>query len=232
MMRRLLASALVIGMAVTSALHHTAASAAANRTQQRGATTLLAADLLGFVSVEREHRGGYRRELFAYPQQMGHGCDTRDRVLESESSVRVRFSSSGCSITRGSWISVYDGVAFTSPNGLEIDHVVALKEAWDSGAWLWNSTAREAFANDLTDDRTLQAVSSSSNRKKGDKDPSNWIPPSGADVCSYIGDWVTIKVRWHLSMDQSEYGRIRNLLRGRCAGWRVAAFAAPPVAVP
>lgn len=203
-----------------------------NASGRRVANSLLAADLLGFVVVEREHRGGYRRSLFAYPQPMGHGCDTRDRVLEIESSTRVRFTSSGCSIASGSWVSVYDGITYTSPRGLEIDHVVALKEAWDSGAWNWNATARESFANDLTDGRTLQAVSSSSNRQKGDKDPSNWVPPNAADVCSYIGDWVAIKVRWHLSMDQSEYGRIRNLLRGPCSGWRVAPFAAPPVVVP
>ena len=198
----------------------------------RGPAQVRAIDLLGFVVVEREHRGGYQRDLFAYPQPMGGGCDTRDRVLEQESAVRVRFTSSGCSVARGSWVSVYDGLAYTSPAGLEIDHVVALKEAWDSGAWAWSSAARRAFANDLTDSRTLQAVSSSSNRKKGDKDPSNWLPPSASDVCSFIGDWVTIKVRWRLSMDQSEFGRIRNLLRGQCSGWRVAAFVRTPVQVP
>jgi hypothetical protein len=193
---------------------------------------VLAADLLGFVVVEREHRGGYRRELFDYPQAMGGGCDTRDRVLEQESFTKVRFSSSGCSVARGSWTSVYDGLTYTSPAGLEIDHVVALKEAWDSGAWNWGAAARRAFANDLSDSRTLQAVSSASNRKKGDKDPSNWIPSSAGNVCSYIGDWVTIKVRWRMSMDPSEFGRIRNLLRGQCSGWRVATFARTPVPVP
>ena len=210
-----------------------AAPIASNSSVSAGSpSTVLALDLLQFVPVEREHRGGYHRELFDYPQQMGGGCDTRDRVLEQESAVRVRFTTSGCSIARGSWVSVYDGLAYTSPAGLEIDHVVALKEAWDSGAWAWSAAARRAFANDLTDSRTLQAVSSTSNRKKGDKDPSNWLPPSTSDVCSYVGDWVVIKIRWRLSMDQSEFGRIRNLLRGPCSGWRVAAWARTPVPVP
>ncbi len=231
-MTRFASAALLLALTACLPVAPAADARASTPTDRRGTTTVLAADLLGFVTVEREHRGGYRRELFAYPQAMGHGCDTRDRVLELESSIKVRFTSSGCSVARGSWVSVYDGLTYTSPRGLEIDHVVALKEAWDSGAWNWNAAAREAFANDLTDGRTLQAVSSASNRKKGDKDPSNWLPSNSADVCSYIGDWVTIKVRWHLSMDQSEYGRVRNLLRGQCNGWRVAAFARPPVAVP
>jgi hypothetical protein len=207
------------------------AAAAVSRPAAR-AGTVLAADLLAFVVVEREHRGGYRRELFAYPHSTGNGCDTRDRVLELESSTPVRFTASGCNIARGTWTSVYDGVAYTSPSGLEIDHVVALKEAWDSGAWRWSRAALEAFANDTTDGRTLQAVSSKSNRSKGDKDPSNWLPPSSNDVCRYAGDWVAIKVRWHLSMDPSEFGRLRNLFRGSCSGWTVQPFARTPVPVP
>jgi len=197
-----------------------------------GAGALLAADLLAFVVVEREHRGGYRRELFNYPHSTGKGCDTRDRVLELESGTPVRFTSSGCNIARGTWTSVYDGLAFTSPSGLEIDHVVALKEAWDSGAWRWSRAALEAFANDVTDGRTLQAVSSKTNRAKGDKDPSNWLPPNTNSACRFAADWVAIKVRWHLSMDPSEFGRLRNLFRGSCRGTAVAPFARTPVPVP
>ena len=84
---RIRSAALVIALMAGAAPIASNSSVAA-----RARGTVLALDLLGFVPVEREHRGGYHRELFDYPQQMGGGCDTRDRVLEQESAVRVRFT--------------------------------------------------------------------------------------------------------------------------------------------
>jgi hypothetical protein len=98
---------------------------------------------------------------------------------------------------------------------------VALKEAWDSGAKEWDTSTREAFANDL-DSPELIAVSSSSNQSKGDADPSNWLPENPDDQCRYVVAVVVVKARWGLSMDESEYGRIRNLLRGLCEGATVS----------
>jgi hypothetical protein len=188
-----------------------------------GAGELLAIDVLSFIAVANEHPGGYVRDLFDYPADLdGDGCDTRSEVLQVESITAAQVDPIGCTVVQGDWISPYDGLSTSNPGELEIDHVVALKEAWDSGAWDWNGSALVAYANDLSDRRALRAVSVATNRDKGDKDPSNWLPPSDADVCPYIGDWVAIKARWGLSMDQSEYGRIRNLLNGPCLGWRIA----------
>lgn len=195
-------------------------------------TTLLALDLLGLVRVEREHRGGYDRELFGYPTSFGGGCDTRDEVLQRDSLSPVQMDPVGCTVVAGDWYSPYDDLMFETPQDIEIDHVVALKEAWDSGAWQWGTSALEAFGNDLSDPRSLRAVSGESNRDKSDKDPSNWLPSNAADVCRFVGDWTAIKARWALSMDESEYGRIRNLLRGPCEGWRVDVITPTPVPVP
>mgnify|MGYP000217839777 CR=1 FL=1 len=68
---------------------------------------------------------------------------------------------------------------------VDIDHVVALKEAWDSGAWAWSMSQRQAFANDLTDRRTLIAVTDRVNASKSDKDPSNWMQWSPV----FVVDW-------------------------------------------
>ena len=87
---------------------------------------------------------------------------------------------------------------------------------WDSGGWQWNDQHRADYSNDLDDPRTLQAVTGATNQAKGSADPSNWIPPNEAEVCTYLADWLAIKARWSLSMDQSEAGRIRNLLDDRC----------------
>jgi hypothetical protein len=125
-------------------------------------------------------------------------------------------------VLSGEWLSIYDGVTVTDPTGVEVDHVVSLKEAWDSGAWQWDLQRRSDFANDLDDVRTLRAVTASSNDAKGDADPSNWLPPNAAAVCGYLSDWIAIKARWGLSMDESETGRIRNVLSDRCPDQTVA----------
>ncbi len=91
--------------------------------------------------------------------------------------------------------------------------MVALKEAWDSGAWAWDDARRRDFANDLNDPRTLRATSAQVNEDKGADDPSNWLPPRRSDWCRYVSDWVHIKARWGLSMDRSEAGRVRNVLQ-------------------
>jgi excalibur calcium-binding domain-containing protein len=188
-----------------------------------GDGNVLAVDVLAFIVVENEHRGGYVRDLFGYPADLdGDGCDTRAEVLQVESITAAQVDIFGCTVVQGDWVSVYDGLTFSNPGELEIDHVVALKEAWDSGAWRWNVAALVAYANDLSDPRGLSAVSTTTNRAKGDKDPSNWLPPDSAAVCRYVGDSVAVKARWGLSMDQSEYGRIRNLLGDPCAGWLIA----------
>jgi hypothetical protein len=192
---------------------------------------VLAADLLGYVTVQNEHVGGYDRDLFGYPADPdGDSCDTRAEVLMSESQSPPQVAQPGCRVVEGDWYSLYDGAKYTTAAELEIDHVVALKEAWDSGAWNWDRATLVAYGNDLSDGRSLRAVSMATNRSKGDKDPSNWIPDSG--VCEFLADWVAVKVRWGMTMDQSEFGRIKNLLNGQCVGSRTPSIVpAAPVTV-
>ncbi len=202
---------------------------------------LLLLDVLAFVTVANEQSGGYQRDLFEHWISQGGGCTTRDIVLGRDSSTPVQRDLFGCDVVAGDWFSVYDGAVLADPAEIDIDHVVALKEAWDSGAWAWSAEQRRAFANDLSDPRTLRAVSSDVNRAKSDRDPSNWLPPRQEYLCRYLGDWVAVKVRWGLTMDQSEFGRIRNLARDRCPDWRIdptqqlpafPAPVAPPVVQP
>ncbi|WP_407077293.1 GmrSD restriction endonuclease domain-containing protein [Streptomyces coeruleorubidus] len=63
---------------------------------------------------------------------------------------------------------------------------------------------REAYANDLGDDRALVAVTARSNRSKADQDPATWLPPAEAYRCEYLADWVAVKVRWQLAVDDVE----------------------------
>ena len=195
-----------------------------------GTGQLRTIDVLAFVRVENEHVGGYVRDLFDHPADLdGGGCDTRSEVLQVEAITPAQVDLFGCTVVEGGWISPYDGMTSSNPGEFEIDHVVSLKEAWDSGAWTWNVSALVAYANDLSDQRGLRAVSTTTNRSEGDGDPSNWLPPSAAAVCPYIADWVEMKARWGLSMDQSEYGRIHRTQPGTT---RTARRLAPPVQRP
>jgi hypothetical protein len=90
---------------------------------------------------------------------------------------------------------------------------------------------RQAFANDLTDRRTLIAVTDRVNMSKSDKDPSNWMPPLKSYWCAYLGDWISVKARWGLSMDQSEFGRIKNLLASDCSTLTIEGWSAAPSSV-
>jgi hypothetical protein len=177
-----------------------------------------ALSVLATIPQAREQQSGYKRTLFKHWSDLDRdGCSTREEVLIAESITNAQVDAYGCKVIAGDWYSPYDNQRYSYPADLDIDHVVALKEAWDSGAHSWSAAKRELFANDLSDDRSLIAVKDSENQSKSDRDPSNWIPKNSAYLCTYLADWVAIKARWGLSMDTSEWGRIKNLLNASCA---------------
>ncbi len=111
----------------------------------------------------------------------GDGCDTRHEVLIAEA-ITPPVIGAGCRLSGGRWESRYDGAVTTgSGRAFDIDHLIPLAEAWDSGAWAWTPEQRRAFANDQDRPDALIAVSASSNRFKGTCDPAEWLP--ARDVC-------------------------------------------------
>lgn len=139
----------------------------------------------------------------------GDCLDTRDEVLIRDSLVPAIVEN--CDVVSGIWADPYTGEVFNSPKKLDIEHVVALKEAWVSGAHQWTYEQRSQFANDLSNDYHLIAVSASSNRSKGNKDPSDWVPPNLAFLEEYLQYWVAIKSEWNLDYDQEEKEAIEKL---------------------
>lgn len=98
-----------------------------------------------------EKREGYQRSRFQHwTDEDRDGCDTREEVLIAESRTAPTIGP-GCKVTAGEWFSYYDGQTTTQPRGLDIDHMVPLTEAWDSGACTWSAARRKAYANDLGD---------------------------------------------------------------------------------
>jgi hypothetical protein len=172
--------------------------------------------LLNRLTVASEHPRGYDRSKFVHwIDADGDGCDTRDEVLIAESLTSVRVGA-GCRIYGGKWFSAYDGKYTRDPGTFDIDHLVALKEAWDSGAWAWTASRRKAYANDLGSGRSLRAVTASSNRSKSDQDPAQWLPSRTSFRCTYAKQWVATKVRWRLKVNPAEKTALKTLL-GHCS---------------
>ncbi len=190
-----------------------AAVAASSGAPANAATTVSGTGLklLARLVTAPEHPAGYDRALFIHWIDADKdGCSTRAEVLITESRTTAKIGAS-CSVA-GSWRSAYDGVTTTTASRFDIDHVLALKEAWDSGAWDWTSARRKSFANDLGDSRSLRAVSAASNRSKSDKDPAQWLPPLTTFRCTYAREWVVVKVRWTLSVDTLERAALKRIL--------------------
>ncbi|MFF5174151.1 HNH endonuclease family protein [Micromonospora sp. NPDC000089] len=153
---------------------------------------------------------GYSRDRFPHWRDTGKNCDVRDSVLQRDGKdIRL----SGCNVVAGRWSSVYDGKTFTDPSDVDIDHVVPLANAWRSGADDWDDAKRGNFANDLTRPQLI-AVSLTSNRAKGDQDPSQWKPPNRGYWCTYAEHWVTVKHYWRLTVTSAEKAALGDMLKG------------------
>lgn len=169
--------------------------------------------LNGLIRVAAETDQPYDRDYFGYPADLdANGCDTRDEVLIADSQVPVTKRTSQCDVTAGQWYSPYDGVLTDDPGDIQIDHVVALSEAWDSGANGWDQGAAIEFANAVSDDDNLQVASRPSNLGKSDSDPAEWLPDNSDAVCWYVTTWSQIKLGWGLAMDESEYAAVTTIL--------------------
>lgn len=188
----------------------TPAAPAAPTENTEGVATQQTVTMLNELVVANEQDAdSYEQDSFKYwVRKNDTGCDTRFAVLKEESVTPM--TASGCDIASGEWFSSYDGVTVTDSSKLDIDHMIPRSEAWRSGASTWTADEREAFANDLDDPKTLVAVSFSSNRSKGDKDPANWMPTT--DACVYVSDWISVKHNWKLSIDIPEKQKMITIL--------------------
>ncbi|MEU0739342.1 HNH endonuclease family protein [Streptomyces sp. NPDC006134] len=200
--------AALTGLAASAALLNGPAASAALPTPISGAT---ARSYLATLTVAPEDRTGYDRDLFPHWSTVSGACNTRETVLKRDGENVVTDSS--CAATSGSWYSPYDGATWTAASDLDIDHLVPLAEAWDSGADAWTTSRRQSFANDLTRPQLL-AVTDNVNQAKGDQDPATWMPSRTAYRCTYVRAWVQVKYYYDLSVDSAEKSALENHLAG------------------
>jgi hypothetical protein len=162
------------------------------------------------LPVAAERRAGYDRDKFhAWVDADGDCRDTRAEVLVQES---LRAVTGDCTIETGRWYSYYDADTWANASDVDIDHLVPLAEAWDSGARTWTPRTRERYANDIGDRRTLVAVTDNVNQSKGDQDIAEWVPDHGR--CRYVREWTAVKTRWSLTVDRAEKQAMRRLANG------------------
>jgi hypothetical protein len=188
-------------------------------------STELVSTLLNNLPVSDAAIAGYDRKNFKHwVSNNPTGCDTRQAVLKEESLSPAQLSSS-CEISGGSWWSEYDDVTTKNPSDLDIDHMVPLKEAWESGANAWDDATREAYANDLSNPYALVAVTNSSNRSKGAQDPATWLPTT--DTCVYATKWVSVKYEWNLTVNTAEKNKLTEILSFCDINLSTVVYAAP-----
>jgi hypothetical protein len=140
--------------------------------------------------------------------------NTRHEVLIVESVEEVAFKTGNrCQVATGEWLDPYTGTTVTDATTLDVDHMVPLKNAHESGGWAWGKDGKAAYANEMVYADHLIAVTASANRQKGAKGPEGWKPVNLDYWCEYAVDWVQIKVDWELSVTKAEWVALQEMLK-------------------
>ncbi|MFD4789955.1 HNH endonuclease family protein [Streptomyces sp. NPDC058459] len=177
-----------------------------------GGAAMTAADSLQVKG--RAPKTGYSRERFgsAWADTDANSCDTRDDILKRDLK-EVKFSGGKCKVTFGVLEpDPYSGKTVTYRRGrslVDIDHLVALSDAWQKGAKYWDAGKRIALANDPLN---LLAVDASTNRGKGDGDTASWVPPEKKYRCTYVAAQVAVKKKYGLWVTSAEKSAMKKVL--------------------
>ncbi|MCU1603689.1 MAG: hypothetical protein JWP46_154, partial [Modestobacter sp.] len=186
----------------------------------------------------RAPQTGYDRDQFgpAWADVDRNGCDTRNDVLTRDLTGEVyKPGTHDCVVLSGSLADPYTAATIDFQRGdgtsVDIDHVVALGDAWQTGAFAWDTAKRRALANDPLN---LLAVDYSANRQKGDGDAATWLPANHGYRCAYVARQVAVKAAYGLWVTQAEHDAIDRVLAG-CPDEPVPATGTPapePAPVP
>ena len=178
---------------------------------------------------------GYDRDEFgpAWLDADRNGCDTRNDVLRAFlTQLSVEAGTHGCVVLSGDLADSYTGqpIHFVKGDGtlVDIDHVVALGNAWVTGAYRWSIRERAALANDPLN---LLPVDASANRQKGDGDAATWLPANKPYRCAYVARQVTVKAKYGLWVTAPERAAMDRVL-ATCPGQPLVADSGAPTIAP
>ncbi|WP_308293014.1 HNH endonuclease family protein [Pseudarthrobacter raffinosi] len=171
------------------------------------------------ISVKgRAPKTGYTREEFgpAWADIDRNGCDTRNDILARDlDGETFKPGTQNCVVTTGTLADKYTGTTIdfvrgnTTSSAVQIDHLVALSDAWQKGAQQLSAEQRRQLANDALN---LMAADGPTNSAKGDKDAATWLPPNKAFRCEYVARQTAVKANYSLWVTQAERDAIEGIL--------------------
>jgi hypothetical protein len=178
----------------------------------------LATDVLSKLDIKgRAPKTGYARSEFYDSWPIENGCNLRQRILKRDfGDTAVLDEKNNCTVISGSFYEPYTGqfMTFTErtqiSKGVQIDHVVALSDAWQKGAQYKTKDERFAMA---TDPLNLIAVDSSANQQKSDGDAATWLPKNKSFRCQYVARQISVKYKYTLWVTQAEKDAMVNILK-------------------
>jgi hypothetical protein len=184
----------------------------------------------------RAPKTGYDRALFgqAWADVDRNGCDTRNDILKRDLTGITYTNSVPCKIQSGTLSDPYTGTSISFLRGtatssaVQIDHVVALSDAWQKGAQQLTVEQRTAFANDPLN---LQSTDGPTNMKKGDGDAATWLPPNKGFRCEYVARQISVKATYSLWVTQAEHDAMARILAD-CSGQLAPTNEPAPAAAP
>ena len=172
----------------------------------------------------RAAKTGYARSQFPHwsdPDR--NGCDARNDTLKRDlTDITYKVGTRDCKVIAGQLLDPFSGKVITFSTTkvvIDIDHVVALSNAWQTGAAYFDKNKRSQIANDPLN---LLAVDSKLNRQKGDGDAATWLPPSKAFRCEYVARQVAVKAKYGLWVTKPEKVAIDKIL-STCVGQKLPA---------
>ncbi|MFE3633010.1 HNH endonuclease family protein [Streptomyces cellostaticus] len=206
------AAAVVMAVSVAGCKGDPIGGTAGPGEKAHGGAALAAADSLTVKG--RAPKTGYSRARFgsAWADTDSNSCDTRDDILKRDLE-QVRFTDGDCKVSYGVLKpDPYSGKTITYRRGrsqVDIDHLVALSDAWQKGAKYWEPSKRIALANDPLN---LLAVDAGANRGKGDGDTATWLPPDKDYRCDYVAAQVAVKKKYGLWVTAAEKTAMKKVL--------------------
>jgi hypothetical protein len=178
-----------------------------------------ALDMLDKLTIKgRAAKTGYTREQFGDGWLSSKGCDTRNIILNRD--LKNVVVNDKCEVVSGVLDDPYSGKTIQflrgsdSSSAVQIDHVVALSDAWQKGAQALSASERTALANDPLE---LLAVDGPTNMQKSDGDAATWLPPNKAFRCGYVSRQIAVKAKYNLWLTQAEHDAMANIL-DKCPG--------------
>jgi hypothetical protein len=171
------------------------------------------------VTKGRAAKTGYTRAQFgpAWADVDRNGCDTRNDILKRDLiNLVFKEKTNGCTVLSGTLVDPFSGETINFVQGaktssdVQIDHSVALSNAWQTGAFKLTPEQRKAFANDPLN---LLAVKGKLNSQKGDGDAATWLPPLKSYRCDYVARQIAVKIKYKLWFTAPEKEAMIRILK-------------------